>query len=309
MKGIDVSSHNAGILFTQIKKEFDFAILRGGFTGWGAGRTKNKDTSFETYYTQAKAAGVPVGCYYYSCATDAAGGKAEAQFLYENCLKGKQFEFPVYIDIEDSHWQLGNKTGVTDAIIAFCETLEKLGYFCGVYSSTYWFNNHLETARLSRFTKWVADWRGYKPEFNFNAFDMWQYSDKGYCCGIRIDLNIAYRDFPTIIKSGGFNGYKKGAAKPQDKKSVDEIALECIEGKWGTGAVRKRKLTNAGYDYDVVQQRVNEILSEKQYYTVKKGDTLTSIAKAYKTTVSKIKQLNNIQNANVIYVGQKLRVK
>ena len=127
-----------------------------------------------------------------------------------------------------------------------------------------------------------------------------------------VDLDVSYRDFPTIIKNGGFNGYKKNE-KPQNtaKKTVDEIARECIDGKWGNGAIRKRNLEKAGYDYDVVQTRVNEILAEqkKQYYTVQKGDTLTAIAKKYGTTVYKLKQLNKIQNPNLIYVGQKIRVK
>ena len=313
MKGIDLSSHNAGISISEVKRQYDFAILRGGYTGYGADRSKNKDRNFEDYYKQCKSAGVPVGCYWYSCANDKKGGAAEALFLYENCLKGKQFDFPIYIDVEDLHWQLGYKKGVTDAIIAFCETLENLGYFVGVYSSTYWFNNHIETARLSAYTKWVADWRGKKPTFNFSGFDMWQYTDHGSCDGKKVDENIAYRDFPEIIKNGGFNGYKKTAEKPQNdaKKSVDEIARECIAGKWGNGAVRKNKLTKAGYDYNVIQTRVNEILAAEstEYYTVKRGDTLTGIAKKYNTTIAKLKKLNNIQNVNFIYVGQKLRVR
>lgn len=45
------------------------------------------------------------------------------------------------------------------------------------------------------------------------------------------------------------------------KKSVDELANEVIRGVWGNGADRERRLTMAGYDYDEVQARVNEILS------------------------------------------------
>ena len=44
------------------------------------------------------------------------------------------------------------------------------------------------------------------------------------------------------------------------KKSVDEIAREVIQGKWGNGADRKSRLTNAGYDYNAVQKRVNELM-------------------------------------------------
>ena len=45
------------------------------------------------------------------------------------------------------------------------------------------------------------------------------------------------------------------------------------------------------------------------YYTVKSGDNLSTIASRYGTTVSKITQLNKLANPNLIYPGQKLRVK
>ncbi len=44
------------------------------------------------------------------------------------------------------------------------------------------------------------------------------------------------------------------------KKSVDEIARKVIQGKWGNGADRRNRLTNAGYDYNAVQKRVNELM-------------------------------------------------
>ena len=44
------------------------------------------------------------------------------------------------------------------------------------------------------------------------------------------------------------------------QKSIDEVAREVIQGKWGNNPERKKKLTEAGYDYDAVQKRVNELL-------------------------------------------------
>ena len=46
-------------------------------------------------------------------------------------------------------------------------------------------------------------------------------------------------------------------------KSVDEIAKEVIQGKWGNGDERKTKLTSAGYDYGKVQARVNELMKNQ----------------------------------------------
>ncbi len=45
-----------------------------------------------------------------------------------------------------------------------------------------------------------------------------------------------------------------------DKKTVDEIAVEVIAGLWGNGSERKKKLTEAGYDYSEVQRRVNLLI-------------------------------------------------
>lgn len=66
-----------------------------------------------------------------------------------------------------------------------------------------------------------------------------------------------------IVESAG-NAAAAPAAKPEAvqpaKKSVDEIAREVINGKWGNGEERKQKLTAAGYDYKTIQKRVNELL-------------------------------------------------
>lgn len=93
---------------------------------------------------------------------------------------------------------------------------------------------------------------------------------------------------------------------------IDTVAQQVIDGLWGNGEVRKVKLTEAGYDYDTVQKRVNEKFKEQCsaiYYTVRKNDTLSVIAKKYETTVAQIAAWNNIKNVNLIVVGQKLRVR
>lgn len=44
------------------------------------------------------------------------------------------------------------------------------------------------------------------------------------------------------------------------QKPIDQIAKEVIQGRWGNGDDRKQKLKAAGYDYDAVQKKVNELL-------------------------------------------------
>lgn len=67
------------------------------------------------------------------------------------------------------------------------------------------------------------------------------------------------------VQEAGFSGYVtkvsgQTVTTTTPKKSVDEIAREVIRGNWGSGAERKRRLTEAGYDYDTVQARVNQLL-------------------------------------------------
>ena len=94
-----------------------------------------------------------------------------------------------------------------------------------------------------------------------------------------------------------------------NKKSNEEIANEVIQGLWGNGEERKQKLQNAGYNYNDIQNIVNQKVNTSVYYTVKSGDNLTIIAKKYNTTVNSLVSLNNISNPNLIYVGQKLKIR
>ena len=111
----------------------------------------------------------------------------------------------------------------------------------------------------------------------------------------------------------GFVTPKYSAMATSEKKTVDQLAQEVLAGKWGTGSTRKKKLEAAGYNYDAVQKRVNEILADQKKkktitYTVKKGDTLSAIAQKYGTTVKAIAAENAISNVNMIRVGQKLKI-
>lgn len=65
-------------------------------------------------------------------------------------------------------------------------------------------------------------------------------------------------DYSTVQKR--VNEILKGSTSSQNTKSVEEVAREVIAGRWGNGAQRKRKLTEAGYDYAAVQKKVNELL-------------------------------------------------
>ena len=246
---------------------------------------------------------------------NAAAGKADAERFIQ-LLKGKQFEYPVFMDNEAQ--PVSAKTGITEASIAFCETMEAAGYFVGIYGSTYsGFRDRMDDSKLTAYTHWVAQ---YASKCTYSGkYGIWQYSSKGRVNGIsgNVDMDLSYVDYPSAIKGGGFNGYEKTvfSSKPvasttPAKKSTDEIAREVIAGSWGNGDDRKSRLTAAGYDYSAVQAKVNALLGANKS-TVRSGDTLSGIAKKYGTSVSAIQKLNPtlIKNVNLILAGWKIRVK
>lgn len=214
LKGIDVSKWQSIIDFEQVKKSgIDFVIIKAGGSDAGI----YKDKYFEVNYQKAKAAGLNVGAYYFvgKKFLTAADGRADAD-RFIKLLEGKQFEYPVYVDIETGSFHVRKQ--FTDAAIAFCERMEEAGYFCGIYASDIsGFHEMLEDNRLKNYTHWVARY-GSKPTY-VSQFDIWQYSSKGAVDGILkyVDLDYCYVDFPKTIKGKGFNGFKK----PKKKEGVE----------------------------------------------------------------------------------------
>lgn len=70
----------------------------------------------------------------------------------------------------------------------------------------------------------------------------------------------------------------KPTTPADNKKTIEEIAREVIQGKWGNGADRKNKITAAGYDYPAVQTKVNELLGGGKTTTTSKK-TIEEIAR------------------------------
>lgn len=120
------------------------------------------------------------------------------------------------------------------------------------------------------------------------------------------------------IRGYGVPKYSTAAADPATaKKSVEELAKEVWEGKWGNGSERKERLTAAGYDYAAVQAAVNAMAKGQTSaqafttYTVKAGDSLWAIAARFLgdgRRYPEIRELNGIKSDNVIYTGQILKI-
>ena len=214
MKGIDVSVHNGNINWQKVKADgIRFAILRAGY-----GRELfQKDARFEENYKNAKAAGIPVGAYWYSYAMSEDEARLEAD-VFLSVIKGKQFEFPVYFDVEENkQFELG-KEKLSAIMRAFLEKVESAGYFTGLYGSASSLTTYTADDIKNRYTIWLAHW---VEKTNYSgAYALWQYSDKGSVNGIssNVDLDICTTDFPAIIKEKGLNGFGHSPTPEHDNK-------------------------------------------------------------------------------------------
>ena len=217
--GIDISVWQKGINLTTAKNEgVKFVILRGGYTG-SKDKSLAKDSQFETHYKNAKANGLDVGVYWFSRACSYQEGVNEANYLYNNCLVGKQFEYPIYIDVEDNIYQQNaGKNAVTEAIKGFCETLENKGYYVGVYCNTNWIKNYMNYEELkNKYDFWIASWGTVKPTYNCG---LWQFGGEtnkirtNKVAGFTCDQNYSFKDYSSIMKKVGLNGFSKPIVTP-----------------------------------------------------------------------------------------------
>lgn len=205
---IDVSRHNGKIDWKKVKASgVDGVIIRAGLGKSLAKVTQDSyEPNFEENYAGAKGAGLKVGVYWYSYATTVDEAKQEARACLKR-IEGKQFEFPVYFDVEEQKQAALGKETLSAIVRTFCTDMENAGYFVGVYSSTAWATQYYDNTVTDRYALWIADWRsklGYS-----GTVGAWQYSCSGKVDGIsgNVDLSTFYTNYEPIIKERGKNGY------------------------------------------------------------------------------------------------------
>jgi GH25 family lysozyme M1 (1,4-beta-N-acetylmuramidase) len=307
--GIDVSRWQRGFDLMDAKVQgFTYSILKAG----GADSGYYKDPCFEDFYKQAKEDKMYIGAYYYGNAFSVDDAVKEANYLIQY-LQGKDIVH-VYYDVEGKMLNQGYQH-LTSIIQTFCQTMITAGYACGIYTSESHFNSRFDDNVLIMYPHWVAKYSKNPPKLKSIALtEIWQYGGNTNFIrspqinGTTVDqnqINIQWVDDGSQPKET-----VQIVTPTETKKSVDQLANEVLAGLWGNGIIRQMRLLKEGYDYKVVQSRVNEIASQrketKKTYVVVKNDTLSSIAKRYNTTVDALVKANGIPNKNKIYVGQEL---
>lgn len=317
--GIDVSFWQGNFNFLQAAREgVKFAILRGAYN-------LSKDTKFEEYYNNARAAGLNVGVYHYTMATTPVEAIEEAKFLLDSVLAGKKFELPIYFDIEDQVHKNLSKAQVSAITRAYLEYLEARGYWVGVYSSKSFIDNYLENDIKQEYAMWVAQWN---TECTYQGqYGIWQFGGEtnyirsNQINGQTVDQNYMLVDYPTLIKEKGKNGYGTGTVNNKQQEPVNTVKtytvvsgdnLSSIAARFRTtvGEIcRLNNISNANLIYAGQVLKLAEGANSPVYYTVKSGDNLSSIAAVYETTWQTIAELNGLSNPSLIYSGQNLRIR
>ena len=308
LKGIDISHHQKGIDLGAI--DTDFVICKATE---GNGYT---DEMCDTFYQKAKSLGKKLGVYHFARPDLGNTPEAEADWFVKETL-GYHKEAMLILDwesgnLQDTTWarkwldRVYSKTGVRPVIYMSASVMRSANWGdvvagdYGLWVANYGSNDG--TAQDSVFDKY--------PLKYWDFYALWQYTSVGRLNGYNgnLDLNYFSGDSSAWDKYAGGSPSSSKPSNPVETKSTDDLAREVIAGKYGNGEDRKNAL---GSRYDEVQARVNEILgiNQVEYYIVQSGDNLTKIANRYGTTVNQLVSWNNISNPNLIYPGQKLRVK
>ena len=217
IQGIDISHWNGDIDFSKVKASgVDFVIIKAG----GSDKGFYTDSKFKENYAKAVAAGLSVGAYYFAGKNfrGIESGITDAR-KFIKILDGLKFDYPVFLDIEAQENRY--KEEITDAAVAFCEEMEKAGYFVGIYASDIsGFKDKLHHDRIKDYAHWVARY-GNEPKV-CKEYGIWQYTSKGSVNGIvgSVDMDISTVDYSKTIKEKGFNGYPKKESKKRKAKEA-----------------------------------------------------------------------------------------
>lgn len=160
---------------------------------------------------------MPVGVYFYSRCNSIQTARREAEFIL-NAIKGKQFEYPIWLDVEDiTTLNSTSRSALTRAVVTCLEEIKKAGYYVGIYSGKYILRDKLDDEDLKQYDHWIAQYAT-RSTYTTYKISMWQFggevnfltSKKIPGIGSNVaDQNYCYKDYPTIIKSSGLNGFEK----------------------------------------------------------------------------------------------------
>ena len=317
-RGIDVSYAQGDIDFSCINKnEVQFSIIRSSF-GWYDGQ---KDSKFDRNIKGFQGLDIPCGAYHYSYAQNSDDAIKEAKYCI-SCIKDYTLQLPVFYDLEDSSIAVLGKRTCTDIAKAFCDYMKKSGFKTGIYMNLNWLENYVYKDELmGKYELWLAQWDSVKPYYNCS---FWQYKvgQSGSINGIsgEIDLDYMYTDSGQQHDDENKQKFQVGdivkVLDPIDYDTgkrfdvYDGVTYSVIEAVGDRIVIGIDGRVTAAINAKYLEKLHSETEKNKHTYTyiIRSGDTLTSIAGKYHTTVQKIAEENHIKNPDIIYSGQVLHI-
>lgn len=321
-EGIDVSDWQGYINYGKVKQNgIDVVYIK-------ASQGSNiKDPYFDINYENAKSNGLKVGFYHFLTATNAEEAEQEAIF-FSSVISGKTPDCKLVMDYEIfngiSTEEINN---IAEVFLSKVHQLtdKEIIIYSDLYNSQSTFNNNL----ANNYQLWLA-YYGDRNELidensNWSTWVGLQYTDRGVIDGITgyVDRDKYTKEIfldessqiPIIDNPNDSINTETIYYTVQSGDTLWEIAKKyktTINEIASINDISNPNLIYPGQTLRILTNSINEGSETRATgsitYTVKRGDTLSKIALAYGVTVNHIVQLNNIQNPNLIYPGEKLRI-
>ena len=311
--GIDVSQWQGSINYQEVKNSGIEVVYIRASEGEGY-----IDPYFKTNYENAKANGLKVGFYHYVTATSEEEARQQAQF-FASVIGGTTPDCKLAMDFES----FGNLSieEINNISLEFLQTLESItGKECIIYSDAY---NAINTfgGELTEYPIWIAEYGVSSPEANgkWNTWEGFQYTDLGNVSGINGNVDMDYYTEGIFLENqSNIPENETNIIRPEETQTITVQpgnTLSYLAIEYNTTIAKLVELNNIQnpnliYVGETLKIPIMGTVKKRKTiaYTVQPGDTLSAIAVRYNTTVSQLVTLNNIQNPNLIYVGQVLEI-
>lgn len=239
-KGVDISDYQRNINMAKIKAAgYDFVMIKCGL---GSDIKEQDDVEFESNVKKAEHLGMPWGVYLYSYATNVAEAKSEVEHV-KRLLKGKKPTMPIALDVEDSAYYQRhgcfNKTDLTAIVGTFINGIKAAGFYPMIYTGVYWLDYYIDKSVYMSCDLWIAQWVK-QCTYKGSNLGIWQYGgetniiESNSINGVGvIDKDLCYKDYPSIIINGGYNGWSGAEKPPETKESDVNVTYRvCSDGVW-----------------------------------------------------------------------------
>lgn len=314
--GIDVSTWQGTINFREVKEDGIEVVYIKATQG-----SDYIDPYFERNYREAKENNLKIGLYHFLTARNTEEARDEADF-FSSVISKKQVDCRLAMDFEV--FGRLDRTEINEISKAFLERVEeKTGKEMVIYSDSSNARDVFDEELARKYPIWVAEYGAREPFYNGKWQDWvgFQYADNGRIRGIEGFVDKDYYTsgiFLTDASEVPETEHRNNEEKTKEIRVRRGETLSKIAIKYHTSVgelvdlnrIRNRNLIYVGQLLRIPYSSTEESKGETNHfiYTVKRGNTLSEIARRFNISVKEIVRLNEIRNPNLIYAGEAIRI-